>query len=80
MRLHRENKLLLAELSDMTYNEFRSGTATLLAALGVPNKTATEIVGHSQIGTTMNIYARVASENMKKVIDKLGSELWETLA
>ena len=63
----------------MTYNEFRSDTATLLAALGVPNRTATEIAGHSQIGTTVNIYARVASESMKEAIEKLGNELWEAV-
>ena len=77
----RFRKLLkLAELSDMTYNECRNGTATLLAALGVPDRIAMEIAGHSQIGTTMNIYARVASEDMKEAIDKLGSELWGAVA
>ena len=28
----------------------------------------------------MNIYARVASENMKETTEKLGKELWETVA
>jgi hypothetical protein len=64
----------------MTYNRCRNGAVTLLAALGVPHRIAMEILGHSTISTTMNICARVASESMKKAIEKLESKLcWETV-
>ena len=69
--------LRLAGINDMTYNECRNGAVTMLAALGIPDRIAMEIAGHSNITTTMNIYARVASENMKEAIEKLGNELWE---
>ena len=63
----------------MTYNERRNGVVALLAALGVPDKITSEIAGHSNITTTMNIYARVAPESMKEATEKLGKELWETV-
>ena len=59
----------------MPYNECRNGAVTLLATLGVPDRIAAEILGNSNIATTMNIYARVASESMKEAIEKLGNEL-----
>ena len=74
----RFRKLLrLAGISDITYNECRNGAATLLAALSVPDRVAMEILGHSNITTTMNIYARVASVSMKEATEKLGKVLWE---
>ena len=77
----RFRKLLrLAGISTMSYNECRNGAVTMLAALGVPDRIAMEILGHSNITTTMNIYARVASESMKEAIEKLGNELWEAVA
>ncbi|MQF48329.1 hypothetical protein FIM08_00255 [SAR202 cluster bacterium AC-647-N09_OGT_505m] len=63
----------------MTYNECRNGVVTLLAALSVPDRVTSEIVGHSNIATTMNIYARVASEIMKEATEKLGKEPWQTV-
>ena len=69
--------LRLAGINDMTYNEFRDGTVTMLAALSTPDRIVMYIAGHSNISTTMNIHARVASARMKEAIEKLGNELWE---
>ena len=60
----------------MTYNECRNGAITLLAALGEQGKIASEIAGHADTSTTMNIYARVASESKIIAIEKLGNALW----
>jgi integrase len=65
-----------AGLNDMTYNECRNGTTTLLAALGEQGRIAADIAGHADTATTMDIYARVASESKKTAIDKLGNALW----
>ena len=59
----------------MTYNECRTGAVTLLAALSVLDRVAMEILKHSKITPTMNLYARVASEPIKEAIKKLGNEL-----
>jgi integrase len=65
-----------AGLNDMTYNECRNGTITLLAALGEQGRIAADIAGHADTATSMDIYARVASESKKTAIDKLGNALW----
>ncbi|MFJ2024943.1 tyrosine-type recombinase/integrase [Streptomyces sp. NPDC087897] len=39
------------------------GRATLLAAAGVPPLVVMEILGHSQIAVTKNVYTHVAQEH-----------------
>ena len=60
----------------MTYNECRNGAITLLAALGEQGRIAADIAGHADTATSMDIYARVASESKKTAIDKLGDAIW----
>ena len=48
----------------------------MLAALGEQGKIAADIAGHAHTSTTMDIYARVASESKKLAIEKLGNALW----
>jgi integrase len=78
LRVSRRFRRLLkkAGLSDMTYNECRNGAITLLVALGEHATTASDIAGHADISTTMDIYARVASKSKILAIEKLGNELW----
>ena len=59
----------------MTYNECRNGSTTLLFVLGEQPKIAGDIAGHADSGTTMNVYARVASKSKKQAIDKLGDAI-----
>jgi len=49
--------LASAGLPQMKFHELRHSCVSLLGAQGVAPRTITEIMGHSQMSTTMNIYA-----------------------
>ena len=75
--LRRFHKLLeKAGLPRMRYHDLRHGAASLMAAMGVPARVAMEIMGHSQISTTMNIYAHIAAEWQQDAVDKMATGLW----
>jgi integrase len=68
--------LAVAGLPPMRYHDLRHGAASLMAAQGVPIRTAMEILGHSQISTTANIYAHVAPELTREAADRMAAALW----
>lgn len=51
-----------AGLPRIRFHDLRHSAATLLHAQGVDARTIMAILGHSQIGTTLNIYAHVMPE------------------
>lgn len=60
--LSREFKRVLKEADipeDFRFHDLRHACATFLIVMGVHPRVVMEILGHSQIGTTMNIYAHV---------------------
>src|SRR5258706_2810757 len=60
-RVRKQFQKLLAEagLPYMRFHDLRHSAATLLLSMGVPVKVVQEILGHSNISTTLNIYAHV---------------------
>ena len=73
----RYRKLLqLAGLPGMRYHDLRHGAASLMAAQGVSARVAMEILGHSNISTTLNIYTHIAPELQRDATDKVASALW----
>ena len=66
----------LAGLPLMRYHDLRHGAASLMAAQGVPPRVAMEILGHSQISTTMNIYTHVAQEMLHEAAELMAGSLW----
>lgn len=68
--------LALAGLPAMRYHDLRHGAASLMAAQGVPARVAMELLGHSQISTTMNIYAHVAPELQRDAAERMSAALW----
>lgn len=68
--------LAVAGLPQMRYHDLRHGAASLMAAQGVPARVAMEILGHSQISTTMNVYVHVAPELGRDAADRIGAALW----
>ncbi len=60
----------------MRIHDLRHGAASLMAAMGIPPRVAMEMLGHSQIATTMNIYAHVAPEYGKEAMERIGKVLW----
>jgi integrase len=51
--------LVSAGLPDMRFHDLRHSCATALIAQGVHPRVVQEILGHSQISTTMNVYGHV---------------------
>lgn len=68
--------LAVAGLPPMRYHDLRHGAASLMAAQGVPVRVAMELLGHSQVSTTMNVYAHVAPELGRDAADRMGEALW----
>ncbi len=75
--LHRFQRLLQrAGLPRMRVHDLRHGAASLMAAMGIPPRVAMELLGHSQISTTMNIYAHVAPEYSREAMERVSKALW----
>jgi integrase len=70
-----------AELPDIRFHDLRHSAATLLLSLGVHPKVVQEILGHSQISMTMDIYSHVLpsmhQDAMKKLNEAIEKETLE---
>jgi integrase len=56
-------------------HDLRHTCVSLLLALGVSPRIVMEIVGHSAIEMTMNVYAHVSLDNQRAALDLLNSQL-----
>jgi hypothetical protein len=76
-RLGRELRpeLKRAGLPQMRFHDLRHSTASLLAFAGVPARVAMEVLGHSQISTTMDVYTKVYPEVHRHAAEALDSVL-----
>lgn len=54
----------------MRFHDLRHSTVTLLAGMGVPLKVVQEIVGHSDIAMTADIYAHVLPAMQKDAMGR----------
>ena len=73
---HLQRLLARSGLPRMRVHDLRHGTATLLAAMGVPARLAMEILGHSEISTTLNRYTHVTEDWQREAMDQVGRVLW----
>ena len=73
---HFHRLLARAGLPKMRVHDLRHGAASLMAALGVSARVAMEVLGHSQISTTMNHYTHVAPEWQRDAADTVARGLW----
>ena len=66
-------KILLekADLPDIRFHDLRHSTATMLLSKGVHPKVVQEILGHSEIGMTLNTYSHVLPTMQKDAMEKL---------
>ena len=58
----------------MRFHNLRHSAASLLLAEGVPVKVVSEMLGHSDVATTLRIYAHVlegAQEQATSIMEKL---------
>lgn len=66
-------KKILSQIGelDYTYHDLRHTFATNCNELGIDVKTLMELLGHSNISTTMNIYVHSSLENKRSFINQL---------
>ncbi|MFF0748568.1 tyrosine-type recombinase/integrase [Streptomyces sp. NPDC004267] len=60
-----------AGLRVVRLHDARHGTATLLTAAGVPPRVVMEILGHSQIAVTMNVYTHVVQDTQREAVSHI---------
>jgi len=60
-----------AGLPHMRFHDLRHSAATILLAMGVPIKVVQELLGHRDIGTTLNVYGHVLASMQQEAMDKL---------
>ncbi len=63
------------KMAHVGWHTFRHTHATLLNELGESLKTTQAILGHSDIGTTLQIYTHAVSETMSKAEERLAQKL-----
>lgn len=61
-----------ADVPDIPMHSLRRTCATLLVELGVHPRVAMQILRHSQIAVTMDIYSQVSGESTRDAVSKLG--------
>ena len=67
----------LCSASAIHVHDLRHTAASLLLAQHVPARVVMEILGHSQIALTMNIYSHVAPEVSREAADRIARVLWQ---
>lgn len=74
---HREFKVRCAKakVRPISVHSTRRTCASLLVALDVHPRVAMQILRHSQIAVTMNIYSEVSSAETREALKRLGKEL-----
>lgn len=60
-------------MQQTSFHALRHSFCTLLAQMDVPLKTASVLMGHSNVSVTAQIYTHVDNQEMKKGIEKLSS-------
>ncbi|HEX5503948.1 MAG TPA: site-specific integrase [Thermomicrobiales bacterium] len=71
LRYRFKRLLVSAGLPRIRFHDLRHSCASLLVAHGVQPRLVMEILGHSEIGTTMNTYSHVIPEAMRQAIGTL---------
>lgn len=66
-----------AGLRKVRLHDFRHGCVSVLLSLGVPPRTAMEIVWHSTLEMTMTVYGHVTLDDKREAMNRLGGLLEE---
>lgn len=72
---HLKAILKAAELPQLSFHKLRHTAATLAVAAGVELHQVKEMLGHSQIALTANLYAHALTDAQRKAADKLDQVL-----
>ena len=71
--LHDNFKALLvkARLPDIRFHDLRHSAASLMLARGIPLRSIQDILGHSSIALTANLYAHVGEQLGREAADAM---------
>jgi len=61
-----------AGLPDVRFHDLRHSVATILLVAKIDLKVVSELLGHSSVATTADIYVHVLPEQQQEVVDKMG--------
>jgi integrase len=64
-----------ADLPDIRFHDLRHSAATLLLSLGIHPKVVQEMLGHTHISMTMDIYSHVLPSIQQDAVSKLNDLL-----
>lgn len=64
---------------DITAHQLRHGFATILFEAGIPDKDAQELLGHSSIAVTKDVYTHIRTTHKQKTAKKLNSYVVKTV-
>lgn len=67
-----------ARLPRMRFHDLRHSAATLLLGMGVHPKIVSELLGHTQIGITMDLYSHVTATMQRDVVQAFEGLLGST--
>ena len=74
---HRFQRVLAeAGLPRKRFHDLRHGAATYLLAKGVPMKVVQDVLGHTQLSTTADIYTHVMPELQRDASEKVAEVLF----
>jgi len=63
-------------LKRATWLTFRRTYSSWAHEKGVPGKVVAQLMGHSKVDTTLNVYTQVIDGALRAAVDKVGSELF----
>ncbi len=63
----------------VSWHSFRHTHATLLTEVGESIKTAQSLLGHSDLGTTLNTYAHVIPDSQKRAVERVAGVLFSSV-
>lgn len=65
-------KKQLPDMENFHFHMLRHTYTSNLLRAGARPKEVQELLGHSDINTTMNVYAHADREELKRIVEKLG--------
>jgi integrase len=63
----------------ISWHSFRHTHATLLTEVGESIKTAQALLGHSDLGTTLNLYAHVIPDSQRRAVERVAEVLFSNV-